>query len=86
MRYSTTKAIIHRLLPGTFQEYSGLGFTQPGSYNSGSLGFPQPGAYNSGALGSGISMSTNMMLGLALGAVGVVLYCKHQGKLKGVAA
>ena len=59
--YSTTKAIINKIRPGTFPAQGYAGFGHAG-------------------LGSGVSLSTNMMLGLALGAVGVVLYCKHQAK------
>lgn len=48
----------------------------------------RPGTFQQGYSGlgaTGVSLSTNMMLGLALGSVGVVLWCKHQGKLRGSA-
>lgn len=61
MKYSTTKAIVNLVRPGTFQNgFQGFGAT---------------------GLGTGVSLSTNMMLGLALGSLGVVLWCKHSHKL-----
>ncbi len=71
MPYSTTKAIVNKVLPGTFLQ--GLGRT----YGVRGLG---------GALGTGVSLSPNAMLGLALGSVGMVLWLKHNGKLKSITA
>ena len=60
MKYSTTKALVNAIRPGTFHNgYQGYG-----------------------ALGSSVSLTTNAMLGLALGAVGMVLYLKQTGQLK----
>lgn len=60
MKYSTTKALVNWVRPGTLQNgYQGYG-----------------------ALGSSVSLTTNAMLGLALGAVGMVLYLKQTGQLK----
>lgn len=65
MKYSTTKAIVNAVKPGTFrngvQGYRGV---------------------RGVGLGSSVALSTNAMLGLALGAVGMVLYLKQTGNLK----
>lgn len=74
-RYSTTRALFGKLFR---RPVSGLGFSQPGSFNSGVLGFAQPGAYNSGSLGSSLSMSNSMMMGMAVGAVAFVIAKKKQ--------
>lgn len=66
--YSTTKAIINKVRPGTFLQ--GLG---------------RFGAMR-GLGGTGVSLSPNAMLGLALGSVGMVMWLKHNGKLKSIAA
>lgn len=72
MEYSTTKAIVNKFFPGTFRNgTAGLGFVQPGAFRSGSLGDS-----------TGVSLSTNMMLGMALGAVGYYYYLQHGHKLK----
>lgn len=67
MKYSTTKALVNAVRPGTFRNgYQGY------------RGY--------GSLGSSVSLSTNAMLGLALGAVGMVLYLKQTGQLKNFSA
>jgi hypothetical protein len=68
-KYSTTKAVVNWIRPGTFQN-----------------GYQGYRGYGASALGTGVSLSTNMMLGIATGALGVVLWCKHSHKLKGSAA
>ncbi len=69
MAYSTTKAVLHKLLPAVFppqlQGYRGYG----------ALG-----------AGTGVSLSSNMMLGMAVGGVGAVLWCKNKHKIKGKTA
>lgn len=69
MQYSTTKAIVNLVRPGTF--------VNPPA--------PTAGLGRAG-LGTAISFSTNMMLGLAVGAVGVIVWCKNQHKIRGSAA
>jgi len=66
MKYSTTKAIVNKIRPGTFRNgYRGVG----------ALGR---------AFGdtTGVSLSSDMMLGIAIGALGIVAYCKTHHKLR----
>jgi hypothetical protein len=72
MKYSTTKAIVNAVRPGTFQ--------------NGVQGYKGYRGYGATGPGTGASISTDMMLGLAIGAVGVVLWCKNQHKIRGSAA
>jgi hypothetical protein len=79
MKYSTTKAVVNKIFPGAFRNgTAGLGMVrQPVQYQSGVLG------RGLGDDSSGVSLSTDMMLGLAIGAAGVVLWCKNQHKIRG---
>ena len=62
-RYSTTRAVLHKLAPTVFPAQAGLGMVR-------GIGDA-----------TGVSLSQDMMLGMAVGAVGVVLYCKNKHKL-----
>lgn len=71
-QYSTVKAIVNKVRPGTFAQ-NGYGEY----FSSGVSGLGR--ALGAGA---GISFSTNMMIGMAIGAIGTVYFTKHKKKGK----
>jgi hypothetical protein len=54
--------------------YALVNWVRPGTFQNGYQGYS--------GLGSSVALTTNAMLGLALGAVGMVLYLKQTGQLK----